>query len=300
MNVKNRWLIGFAFLLIIYLLLQFLPYAYERKNSVFISKAQPLVIAHRGAKKLYPENTILAFEKSAAMGVNALELDIRMSRDHVLCTIHDEEIAHYTNHQGKVWEYSYAELSLFNFGYYFKDEQNHYPYRNVEDDRLSLANVEQLFKQYGKTLYFILEIKDDKNRGKQAAKQLYTLINKYQMQHRVCVASFDHEVMEYFNKINKSGIPTIMDHTLSKSFVIANYFGFNRFQRYQNNGLMLPLEASDIPLDDQYLIDKIHKQGLFVFYWTINTKKEMKQLIEKGVDGIITDRPDLLIELLNK
>lgn len=302
MRVRNRWLIRLSILLISYLLFQFYPYAHHQTDSLFIRKRgrDPLVIAHGGAKKLYPENTFLAFDKSIEMGVDAIEMDIHLSKDNVLCTIHDKEIAHYTNHKGKVWDYTYQELSLFNFAYHFQDLKGNYPYRTSNDKNLTLANVESLFSKYGNAINYVLEIKEQGERGRLCAKLLYDLIVQYKLIEQCCVASFHQDVMAYFKDINKVGVPSIMDYDSSEDFVVANYLGYNRLQTYTMNGLMLPLSKRDIILDDNYLIYKIHQQGLFVFYWTIDDEKTMRKLIQQGVDGIITDRIDILISILNE
>ncbi|MDD3049014.1 MAG: glycerophosphodiester phosphodiesterase [Bacilli bacterium] len=301
MRIRNRWLIGIFMLLVCYLLLQFYPYE-EYSKSIQLNSSKhrgPLVIAHGGAKKLYPENTILAFEKSVEMGVDAIEMDIRLTMDEVLCTIHDDEISHYTNQKGKVQEYTYQELSLFNFAYQFKNLQGEYSYRNVNDDKLIPAKVELLFEQYRDSIYYILEIKESGERGKRSAKLLYDLIVKYKLEEKCFVASFEEDTMNYFQSINRANISCVMDYETSKDFVVANYLGYNRFQTYTMDGLMLPLQERGIELDDWYLIHKIHEQDLFVFYWTIDDVKTMNELVENKVDGIITDRPDLLLKLLD-
>ena len=84
--------------------------------------------------------------------------------------------------------------------------------------------------------------------------------------------------------------------------VLYSYLGFDSFKKYNTNAMMIP-KFEKLPLDTKYLIYKFHKHNMAVCYWTINTEKEMKKLIGKKVDGIITDRVDLLLKLkkeLNK
>lgn len=302
MNVRSRYIIGIVFLLCCYLLLQFYPLSNSLQNTHFMKETseKPLVIAHGGAKKLYPENTILAFEKSIEMGVDAIEMDIRLSFDHVLCTIHDEDISTYTNHKGKVQNYTYEELSFFNFGYHFKNLNNEYIYRDASNDKLIPARIDELFKQYGSSIYYILEIKEENERGIQTAKYLYDLIIQYGLANHCVVASFDYETMQYFQSINKMKIACVMDYKQSKDFVISSYVGYDFMKKYVMNGVMFPLIEKEIPLDDWYLIYKLHRHSMFAFYWTIDDVNTMNALIKKNVDGIITDRPDLLLEILNE
>lgn len=302
MSVRKRYVIGFLFLLCCYLLLQFYPLSMNEKETKFVKEKMeaPLVIAHGGAKKLYPENTILAFEKSIEMGVDAIEMDIRLSADNVLCTIHDEDISTYTNHKGKVQDYTYDELSFFNFGYNFKSLEDEYPYRFVSDEKLIPARIDEMFKQYGSSIDYVLEIKETQKRGKRVAKLLYDLIVQYDLVNHCIVASFDYDTMQYFESINQANISCVMDYKHSKDFVVASYIGYDFIKAYAMDGVMFPLVEREIPLDDRYLIHKIHRHSMFVFYWTVDDEKTMKELIEKKVDGIITDRPDILLEILKE
>lgn len=302
MSVRKRYGIGLTILLCCYLLLQFYPLSIHEKETKFIKDdiENPLVIAHGGAKKLYPENTILAFEKSIEMGVDAIEMDVRLSADNVLCTIHDEDISKYTNHKGKVQDYTYDELSFFNFGYNFKNLNDEYAYRFVSDGKLIPARIDELFKQYGSSIYYVLEIKEEDERGKQAAKSIYDLIVRYDLVDYCIVASFDYDTMQYFQSINQADITCVMDYKQSKDFVVASYIGYDFIKTYPMDGVMFPLIERDIPLDDWYLIHKIHRHIMFAFYWTIDDEKTMRELIGKQADGIITDRPDLLLEILNE
>ncbi|NBK98647.1 MAG: glycerophosphodiester phosphodiesterase [Erysipelotrichia bacterium] len=296
------WICGSILLVGCYLLIQFFPCTHLDKgidNPIPVVK-KPLVIAHRGAKKLYPENTVYAFEKSVALGVDAIEVDVRLSSDDVLCSVHDEDISHYTNHKGKVEDYTYDQLSLFNFAYYFQNEKGEYPFRNDEMHQFIPARIEDLFIRYQSDIRYVLEIKEAGKRGKRCATLLYDLILRYDLSDFVYVASFHQEVMAYFHQINQMQIKEVMDYKQSKDFVVASYLGYDCFIAHKANGLMLPLEERNIALDDRYLLYKIHKHHLFVFYWTIDDEKKMKHLLALGVDGMISDRPDLLLKVLNR
>ena len=82
----------------------------------------------------------------------------------------------------------------------------------------------------------------------------------------------------------------------TKEVVFASYFGYDSFKKFNTHAMMIP-RFEKLPLDTKYLIYKFHKHNLAVCYWTINTEKEMRKLINKKVDGIITDRVDLLLKI---
>lgn len=286
--------VGLVAVLILYILFQCLPYSYDP-----IEQQDFMAIAHRGGAALFPENTVYAFEQSIAMGADAIEVDIRMSKDGVLLSMHDDDISHYTNHKGKVYDYQADELSLFHFGYYFQNEQGNYCYRDVEDTvrkKMIPMRISDMFSSFQHQVSYILEIKEEGERGKECAQKLYQLIIAHGLEKNCYVVSFHKEVMDVFMEINEKGVFMMMDEERAKQFVVANYIGYNRFFYYAMDGLMLPLKKDDITLDDDYLIAKIHAQQKIVFYWCINEEEEIDLLMRKGVDGIISDRIDLLLE----
>lgn len=303
MKVRTRWIIALSSLCIVYIVMQVWPYQKRSVASSFITQDRPLVIAHGGAKQLFPENTIYAFEQVYAMGVDGVEVDVRKSADDILLSIHDANIAHYTKNKGKVSQYTYDELTLFNFAYFFQNEHNQYIYRNVDarlQKKLVPMRIDHMFSQFNDNLFYILEVKENGSEGVKTAKLLYEMILKYGLQKRACIASFDYSVMEYLNAIENRQVPIVMDEENTKEFVKANLGGYNRFVSYTMDGLMLPLKAKGIPLNEAYLIEKIKAQYMFVFYWTINKIEDMQVLIENKATGIITDRPDILLTLLSK
>ncbi len=289
---------------IIYVLLQVLPYKGFNGSSNFKidEGAAPLIIAHGGSKHLYPENTIMAFEESYAMGVDVLEMDLCLTADGVMLTHHNLTVDATSNATGEVNDFTYDEIIAMNFGYNFEDLNGEKIYQNETDsavlERLVPMTVEQMFEAFGTDVLYIMEIKDGGKTGITAAEELNRLINEYNLQEYVCVASFHNEVMEHFKTIKHVDVDISMDFDTSTNFVIANYAGFGMFTNYEHAGLQLPMSEYNIPLDTSYLVYKAHHNNMFLHYWTINEKEDIQKLIEIGCDGIITDRPDIMFEVL--
>ncbi len=135
-----------------------------------------------------------------------------------------------------------------------------------------------------------------------SAELLYNCVKEYRLEKNVIFSSFNEDNLEFLRKISKGEI--IISGSLKKTIevVLSSYLGFDSFKKYNTNAMMIP-RFEKLPLDTKYLIYKFHKHNMAVCYWTINTEKEMKKLIGKKVDGIITDRVDLLLKLkkeLNK
>ncbi len=303
---KRIVLISLAVFFGVYILLQILPYrGFSGESNFKIEEGEaPLVISHGGAKHLYPENTVMAFEESFEMGVDVLEMDLCMTEDGVLITHHNLTVDATANAVGEVNSFSLSEINEMNFGYNFTDIDGEMPYRDESDpeilSRLVPMTVTDMFDSFGNEALYIMEIKDGEEIGIAAAEELNRLINEYELWEYVCVASFHSEVMEHFVAIKDDRVDISMDMSAATTFVVANYLGAGIFFEFPHAGLQLPPSMSGIPLDNSYLAYKIHHNNMFLHYWTINDKEEMQRLIELGCDGIITDRPDLMIELLRE
>lgn len=294
-------------ILLVYIALQIIPYnTNSTSNNYFtIQKGQrPLMIAHGGAKAMNPENTWMAYDFAYESNADVLEMYLHITKDGVLVTIHNDDIESYTNQSGRVEDFTLQELQNMNFGYHFTDLDGNQPYHNLDDEALKNYNLsltpavlEDMFIKYNKDVLYIIEIKNEGTLGYKAADELIRLVNKYNMEKYVCLASFNQDVMNYINTIKHKDTLTSFDFDTATDFVIANYAGYGYFTKYTFSGFQLPMEEKSIPLASKYLIYKIHHNNMFVHYWTINTKEEMIKCIENGADGIITDRLDLLNEV---
>lgn len=294
----------------IYGLLQVGPYkgySGNQDNAFCVADGEaPLVISHGGAKELYPENTVYAFEQSFEMGVDVLEMDICITSDDVIITQHNTTVDAYTEFEGLVSDYTYDEIVSMNYGYDFTDLDGEYPYRDadlIDEEILSKLvpmKVDDLFSTYGTDILYIIEVKNEGQLGYDTASQLLDLIYEYELEDYVCLASFHLDVIEYILSVKSDDIILSMDLTTATDFVTYNYAGIGAFYSWDFGGLQLPTSYGGIPLDNFYLEYKIEKNGMFVHYWTINDKETMIDLIKLGCDGIITDRPDLMFEVLEE
>jgi len=284
-------------ILTIYILLQFSCFKKERKaRKVFRNGDFPLVFAHRGSSHLFPENTELAFTKSFEMGVDAFETDIRLTKDGKIVTQHNEDIDETTNGTGNVIDYTYDELKEFNFGYKFKDINGDSPYVDNREYGLFPREVSALFEKFGDKVVYSIDVKDEGEIGLKSAELLYKFVKEYNLEKNVIFSSFSEDNLKHLRKISHGEI--IISGSMKKTteVVLASYFGYDSFKKFNTHAMMIP-KFEKLPLDTKYLIYKFHKHNISVCYWTINTEKDMRKLINKKVDGIITDRVDLLLKI---
>ncbi|HEY8363991.1 MAG TPA: glycerophosphodiester phosphodiesterase family protein [Haloplasmataceae bacterium] len=340
MKVFKAFLAFILVILAVIVFLEIIPVApkYKGENPWLIKEGEkPLIIPHGGAKTTYPENTIYAFKKLVEAGYDVFEVDLVLTKDNILITHHDTNLVNTTKESLLINNLTYDEIvnKYINsdFAEKFKD-YNGQVIENVElyEREIVPATLEYLFQTYS-TKRFILEIKDTIiNSGnelyKEAVDILLDLITTYNMEDKVIVSSFDDQVMKYFKQKSQGLIFTATASQKSAKFVILSLLRLDFFYNPQDVALILPYNEKLKPthmdlmekvpgfikkelttykdgvyytnLAKKYIINDAHRHNMAIYYWTVNDKIEIKKLIEMGVDGIITDRPDLVIEVFNE
>ncbi len=258
--------------------------------------ARPWVIAHGGAKKLWPENSMLAFEGSVQLGVDVLEIDMTITKDDILVCHHDNAIDRMSDGEGELGEYSYEELLVFNFGEGFEDLEGSYPYL---EDTVRICKLEDVFGRYP-DLYYTVEIKDKGEQGRKAGELLKEMVEKYQLEDRIIVACFDDETLTAFTGLEENMIPVSASQKEATRFVITAKSLTGIFYAPEAVALQLPMDQYGIKLTRKHVINSAHRHNMAIHYWTIDDKEDMRTLIENGADGLMTDRPDIMIELLEE
>lgn len=292
-------LIILALLLFIATLHTLLYVVFPRKQApVFPELKKPLLLAHQGGELLAPTNTMAAFDKAHEIGgCDFFDIDIHMTRDGFLVGIHDETVDRTTNGHGRVDAYTLQELQQFDAGYYFQDLAGNFSYRGRD---VRILALEEIFSKYGETYYLHFEIKDayPKDGPSQIEEKLWHLVQKYHMEKRVIVASFQQGIVDRFNQLAGGQVVMGAGKAEITQFVLAHKLHLPGFYRRKSHVLEIPTASNGLNLKDRKLIEGAHRLGMEVYYWTIDDPVEMKELIELGADGLFTNRPDLLKNLL--
>lgn len=277
----------------------FLPVK-KRPDWAFYRADDPdvLVIAHRGGKGIAPEGTLAAFDKSLALGVDMFEYDIHQTVDGYLVVSHDPTVDRTTNGSGAINELTLAEVQALDAGYSFKDEAGNYRYRNQD---IYIPTVEEVFVRYPH-MRQLIEIKDTNKPElyEEIIQQLWALIRKYEMEDQVMIGSFDHEINERFDDVTQGVLPIGAGEQAVRAFANFHVPYLNGLAKTTVDSFQLPVEQEGHNLASRNIINSAKKRKIAIYYWTINEKEEMKELILKGVDGIITDYPDRLIAVLEE
>jgi len=284
-------------LLIILLVINLFPVKQIKQKS-FFNHTRPLVIAHQGGELLAPSNTMAAFQNAANMGVDVLETDIHITKDGHLVTIHDASVDRTTNGKGKIEDLTLAEIQDLDAGYHFKNlEGNH----NFRGKGVYIPTVEEMFQTF-KDIKIEIEIKDDNppERIKEIASKLWDLIVEYQMEEKILIGSFDQDILNTFDRYAKGRVALSAGRQEVKNFVVTHKFLLRNLYVPHVDAFQVPVEDSGFDLTDQRLIDGAHRLGMEIHYWTIDDPDTMEKLIDSGADGILTNRPDLLLKLIEE
>ncbi len=253
----------------------------------------PLVIAHQGGDDLWPGNTLFAMQQAAALGVDVLEMDLHITKDGVLVLIHDETVDDTTNGSGIVEEMTLDEIRQLDAGYdWSPDGGATFPFRGQDITIPTLEEIFQTFPDYRMTI----EIK--KTEGSMA-EPFCNLIRQSEMQDQIVVASFHNERMDEF-RLACPEVATSSARQETTTFVLLAKVFLGRIYSPKFQALQVPEESSGITVMTPSFVRAAHERGLAVEPWTIDDPEQMRLFIEWGVDGIMTDRPDLMLEVLGR
>jgi glycerophosphoryl diester phosphodiesterase len=220
-----------------------------------------LRIGHRGARAYASENTLTSFKKAIEIGVNAIELDVRKTKDKQLVVIHDADVKRTTNGKGPVSELTLQEIKNFS----------------IEGNE-KIPTLQEALEFLGNKVKILIELKET---GLEA--QVLDVVHKLGLENSVIVTSFLEDALRKIRELNpnvetgliyakhKNPVQAALD--LKAQYLVAFY----RFTHTAN-------------------VEKAHKNGLKMVVWTINTPTEVESFIKKGVDGIASDKPDLLMQ----
>jgi glycerophosphoryl diester phosphodiesterase len=236
-----------------------------------------LAIAHRGASGYAPENTFAAFRKALAMGAGFVETDLQLSRDARFVAIHDATVNRTTNGQGAVHDLTLADLRKLDAGSWFGSE--------FAGERIpTLEEILEFAKKHD--VVFYLELKPFGSWGGEHA--LISALRESGEIARSVVISFDPGTLAAIRKIE----PTLMTGLLFDGQITEP------LEKAQEIGARQIAVRGD--LVTPRLLKEARSRDLQVVCWTVNHPAHMRLLVEAGVDGLISDYPDRLVELTRR
>lgn len=250
-----------------------------------LDREHPIAIAHRGSMTLWPENTMAAFAGAVNLGFRYLETDLRISRDGVLVTFHDPVLDRTTDGSGLVRARTFAELRRLDAAYHFLPEQGH-PQRGRG---IGVPSLEEAVTAFPEAV-FMLDIKQNG-----LEDPLLEIMERCNLWERAIVGSFGGPRLRRLRARAGRRITTAAGPGEILRFATAARLG--RPSRIPADLLSIPVRRL-IRLVDARTVAAARSGNLPMLVWTINETPEMARLLDLGVDGLITDRPDLLKQLM--
>ena len=240
---------------------------------------KPLVIAHRGASGVAPENTLAAFEVAISAGADAIELDVTRCSSGELLVIHDSTVDRTTNGSGLVHTMSYLVLRDLDAGCWFSEE-----FRGQQ-----LPSLSEVLDSVGGRIKLNIEIKGHRLRDERIEVDIAGLVRQRHLEDSVVISSFNPLSLRRMRQI-APGIKRGLLYSSEMPFYLA---------RAWSRVLVSPdaLHPHYTMVDESY-VRWARRKGYRVNVWTVNHLPEMERLIALGVDGIITNHPSLLRGIL--
>lgn len=243
------------------------------------SKRLPLVIAHRGASALAPENTIAAFTKAVELGVDMIELDVHATRDGHLVVIHDETVERTAKGglTGRVRDLTLDEIRSLDAG----------SWKGAQFAGEKVPTLEETLSRFAGKTRFLIELKVSG-----VERQVVQVIEETGTVGDCILQSFDPEVVRVCRNLLPHvptgllyGDPRIPDSRKRAAYFVSEALKVNA-----------PLIGVHYLAVDAEFLRHVRHTAIGHFVWTVDDPAEMRRLIEAGVDGIITNRPELLVE----
>ncbi|MCT6924199.1 glycerophosphodiester phosphodiesterase [Metasolibacillus sp.] len=235
--------------------------------------SKPAIFAHRGASGQFPENTMLAFEEALRSGVDGIELDVQLTKDGEVVIIHDEKVDRTTNGQGFVKDFTLAELEELDAGSWFSS-------KFAGQRLMTLDTVLAWMQEEGNHLRLNIELKNDQIQYVGLEEKVLSLIEDYDLQERIIISSFNPFSLQRVRMQNAEiEMGYLVLGTPENALWIAKEIGANAIHCEAPYALSAYGEAAK-------------RAGYPLRIYTVNAEDEYKQLVEAGVEVIMTDFPE--------
>jgi glycerophosphoryl diester phosphodiesterase len=242
----------------------------------FLKHSTPIAFAHRGGASDAPENTMPAFQRAIDLGYIYIETDVHVTRDGVLLAFHDDDLSRTCGRPGKISELDYAEVSQARVN-------------GIEPIPL----LEDLIATWPNT-HINIDCKSD-----QALQPLETRLAHGDLFERVCIGSFSDKRLNHLRETFGDKLCTSMGPRDVTKLRLGSWV--RHVGKYQNVfAAQVPVSQGPLTIVDRKFIDAAHRADLQVHVWTIDDPIEMTRLLDLGVDGIMTDRPAILKQILQE
>ena len=236
--------------------------------------APPWIVAHRGYRQKYPENTLAAFKAAVEAGVSMIELDVNFSRDRKVVVIHDATLERTTDGHGAVSDNTMAELKKLDAGSWFDP-------RFADQHLPELSEVLDLVNGRARVNIEIKAHAYEHNHPPDAIeKQVVELVKQKNMQDSVLISSFEIDILVQIASMQEPAAIALISKTPVSNRIIEICTSLKVFSWHPDHLIVTPRQ-----------VDMMHVAGLKVFPYNVDTYEDYVKMMKMKVDGVITDDP---------
>jgi glycerophosphoryl diester phosphodiesterase len=248
---------------------------------MFPNSKTPIIIGHRGACALAPENTISSFKLAVEHGADFIELDAKLSLDGEVMVIHDQTVDRTTDGTGRVNQLTCTQLQVLDAGRKFD--------KKFEGEKI--PTLDEVFKAVGKQIYVNVELTNYASKNDDLVKKVVGVIKSNQMEKRVLFSSFLPRNLKLAHAMLPEAQVAILC-LVGVTGIFARSFLLTKISPSFIHPYLMDVTKR--------LVDKEHNRGRKVNVWTVNAEKDIQRMIKAGVDGIFTDDPLKARNILNE
>ena len=264
--------------------------------------------AHQGGAREAPSSTLYALRRAVAAGAHALELDVHATADGELVVCHDATVDRTTNASGAIADMTLAEVRALDNAYWwvpgqvvaFDEDPSAYPLRGAapDDPELRIASLRDVLEAFP-GVFLNLDIKQTAPAVKPYEGALAELLREYGRRDDVIVASFHDAALQAFSSVAPEVSVSAGTLAVAQFWqAVQDGTGDDQLPQSAFDALQVPVAYEGTVIVDDRFVTRAHERGVAVHVWTIDDGKEMADLVDLGVDGIMTDRPTTLAEVL--
>jgi glycerophosphoryl diester phosphodiesterase len=257
-----------------------------RRRAPVFEADRPLIFAHRGGARLAPENTMPAIDNGMTLGADGLEIDVQLSADGIPVVIHDQTLDRTTDRAGPVASLSAAELARVDAGFHFEIDGKT-PFRG---QGIGVPRLDDVLRKHVNARV-IIEMKGGQ---RELARAVAASIRKADAIERTCVGSFYQGSIDAIRaehpEVTTSASQEEARWSLHRSWVRWPWTTERPYVAFQ-----VPEKAGRMRVVSRAFLTHAHREGHVVQVWVVNERAEIERLLNWGVDGIISDRPDIAV-----
>jgi glycerophosphoryl diester phosphodiesterase len=238
----------------------------------------PLVVAHRGASLVAPENTLIAFRTAAELGADAVELDAKLTADGHVVVHHDKTLDRTTDGTGPLSDRTLEELQRLDAGSHL----------NTKYAGERIPTLRQVFQEMGERLLINVELTNYAHPFDKLPEVVAQMVHEYDLMRRVLISSFNPIALIKIKRLAPEIALGLLVMAEQPAWLVAVFRSKIPYQAYHPS----------FPMVHEQLIQREHMLGHRVNVWTVNDEDQIRDMLRLGVDGVITDVPALAREVV--